>query len=335
MRKPFHTQPALFVSAAEPDHPTLRAPDDAGSLPDRSGIGRLLPSIRASRTGRPGCPLPTLFRGLLPGVRYGLSDVRPSQRPYRDLPFRRFRRLELGGGVPDATTLGRFRSRLAGHDLWGLPPGGVNRRLGERRIAMTGGRINIVDATPAEAARSGRGGRKDGSPARDPEAGPHVGKDGRGRMEGICGHSVHTGVDGDGFVRRRTVTPGNVRDGRERDRPPLGDGTAFHADAACGSRGTRDEPARFGIADRVRRKGRRGRPLGGADKGRNAGIAVVRSGAERVFAVRKRCCGPGRTRFPGPAGNMTFHGPAAVAPDIRKGAPFPRLHGLPRPAVEG
>ena len=54
MQKPFRTQPALFVSAAELDRPALRALDDAE-------------------------PLPALFRGLLPGVRYGLSDVRLSQ----------------------------------------------------------------------------------------------------------------------------------------------------------------------------------------------------------------------------------------------------------------
>ena len=96
----FRTQPALFVSAAELDHPALRAPDDTESLPDRSEIGRLLSSIHASRTGRPGHPLPALFRGLLPGVWYGLSDVRSSQSLYRDLPFRRFRRLGSVGGVP-------------------------------------------------------------------------------------------------------------------------------------------------------------------------------------------------------------------------------------------
>ena len=92
---------------------------------------------------------------------------------------------------------------------------------------MTGGRTDIVDATPVEAARSGRGRRKDGAPARDPEAGPHVGKDGRGGVKGIYGYSVHAGVDGDGFVRRRTVTPGNVHDSRECDRLLPGDGTAL------------------------------------------------------------------------------------------------------------
>ena len=333
MQKPFHTQPALFVSAAELDHPTLRALDDAESLLDWSEIERLLSSIYGSRTGRPSYPLPALFRGLLPGVWYGLSDVRPSQCPYRDLPFRRFRRPGLGGGVPDATTLGRFRSRLAGHDLWELLPGGADRQLEEQHIVMTGGRINIVDATPVEAARSGRGRRKDGAPARDPEAGLHVKKDSRGRVKGIYGYSVHTGVDEDGFIHRQTVTPGNVHDSRERDRLLLGDETAFYADAAYGSRGTRDKLARFGIADQVQRKGHRGHPLSEADKERNAGIAVVRSGVERVFAVYKWCYGLGRTRFLGLAKNTTFYGLAAVALNIRKGAMFLRLYGLPRPAV--
>ena len=116
-------------------------------------------------------------------MRCGLSDVQLSQRLSRDLPFRRFCRLELGGGVPDATTLGRFRSRLVKHDLWELLLGEVNRQLEEQHIAVTEGRIHIVDATPVEAARSGRGKRKDGAAVRDPEAGLHARKDSRGRMK--------------------------------------------------------------------------------------------------------------------------------------------------------
>ena len=72
-----------------------------------------------------------------------------------------------------------------------------------------------------------------------------------------------------------------------------------------------------------------------ADKERNAGIAVVRSGAERVFSVYKRRHGLGRTRFLDLAKNTTFYGLAAIAPDIRKGAMFLRLDGLAQPAAEG
>ena len=48
MQKPFRTPPALFVSAAELDHPALRALDDAGSHLDWSEIERLLSSIYVS-----------------------------------------------------------------------------------------------------------------------------------------------------------------------------------------------------------------------------------------------------------------------------------------------
>ena len=93
--------------------------------------------------------------------------------------------------------------------------------------------------------------------------------------------SVHAGVDEDGFIHRQTVTPGNVHDSRERDRLLLGDEAALYADAAYSSRATREALARLGIVDRVQ--------LSEADKRRNAGIAVVRSGVERAFAVYKRC----------------------------------------------
>ena len=115
----------------------------------------------------------------------------------------------------------------------------------------------------------------------------------------------------------------------------LGDETAFYADAAYSSRETRDELARFEIADQVQRKGYRGHPLREADKERNAGIAVVRSGVERAFAVYKRRDGLGRTRFLGLAKNTTFYGLAAIALNTRKGAVFLRLYGLAQPAGEG
>ena len=173
---------------------------------DWSEIERLLSSIYASRTGRPSYPILTLFRGLLLSVWSGLSDVQLSQCLYRDLLFRRFCRLELGGDVPDATTLRRFRTRLVKHDLWELLLGEVNRQLEEQRIVMTEGRIDTVDATPVEAARSGPRKGEDGVATRDAEAGLHVKKDSRGRMKNTCGYSVHTGVDEDGFVHRQTVT---------------------------------------------------------------------------------------------------------------------------------
>ena len=77
---------------------------------------------------------------------------------------------------------------------------------------MTEGRINIIDATPVEAAQLGRGKDANDEPTRDPEAGWHVKADSRGNMKSNYGYSIHTGVDEDGFIHRQTVTPENAHD---------------------------------------------------------------------------------------------------------------------------
>ena len=120
---------------------------------------------------------------------------------------------------------------------------------------MTEGRINIIDATPIEAAQFGSGKGKDGKPKRDPDGGWHVKKNSRGTLKFTYGYSVHTGVDEDGFIQRQTVTAGNVHDSQERDTLLLGDETVLYADTAYSSKEARDKLERFGIADQVQRKG--------------------------------------------------------------------------------
>jgi transposase, IS5 family len=78
--------------------------------------------------------------------------------------------------------------------------------------------VDIIDATPIEAAQSGPGKGVDDSLTKDEEAGWHVKQDSRGELKSTYGCSVHTGVDEDGFIHRQTVTPGNVHDSQERDK---------------------------------------------------------------------------------------------------------------------
>lgn len=335
MQKPFTTQTELFVSASDIDHPILRSLDDTEALLDWSQIERLLSSIYSSKTGRPSYPLLTLFRSLLLGIWYQLSDVQLAQCLYRDLLFRKFCRLELGGDVPEASTLGRFRTQLVEADLWDRLLAEINGQLEAKNIIMTQGRINIIDATPVEAAQSGLGKGVDGKPTRDPDAGWHVKNDSRGNKKSTYGFSVHTGVDEDGFIHRQSVTAGNVHDSQERDTLLLGDETALYADAAYSSQDTRDKLDQFGIKDQVQRKGYRNKPLSCADQIRNKLIALTRAGGERPFATYKQHYGLARTRFLGLAKNMTFYGLAAMAANIRKGAKFLTLYGLPDPAFAG
>lgn len=335
MQKPFQTQPELFVTSADIDHPALHELDATEAVLDWGQLEVLMSDIYASPKGCPSYPLQTLLRGLLLGVWYRLSDVQLSSCLARDLLFRKFCRLELGAKIPDASTLGRFRQQLVEHDLWEVLLGEINRQFEEKNIILTEGRINIIDATPIEAVQSGPGKGKDGSPTKDGDAGWHVKNDSRGSMKSTYGFSVHTAVDEDGFIHRQTVTPGNVHDSQERDTLLLGDETQLYADAAYSSVQTRKKLAQFGIEDRVQRKGYRGRPLSKSDKARNKDIAVIRSGGERPFATYKRLYGLARTRVLGLKKNLTFYGIAALASNIRKAAKFLTLYGIREPVMTG
>ena len=78
--------------------------------------------------------------------------------------------------------------------------GEINRQLDAKNIILTEGRINIIDATPIEAAESGSGKGKDGQPKRGRQAGCHVKKDSRGNLKSTYGYTVHMGVDEDGLI---------------------------------------------------------------------------------------------------------------------------------------
>lgn len=335
MQRPFATQPELFVTNADLEHPSLSGLDGAEAVLDWSKLEHLMAGIYASKTGRPSYPLLTLLRISLLGIWYRLSDVELAQTLFRDLLFRKFCHLKLGGDVPDASTIGRFRQELVKHDLWEILLGEVNRQLEAKHIIMTEGRINIIDATPIEAAQSGPGKGADKQPTRDPEAGWHVKADSRGNMKSTYGYSIHTGTDEDDFIHRQTVTPGNAHDSTERDTLLLGDEVALYADAAYSSQETRDKLATFGIDDQVQRKGYRGHPLSDANRVLNDEIAVIRSGGGRPFATYKSRYGLARSRFMGLAKNLTFYGLAAIAHNIRKGGKFLILYCLPEPAPTG
>ena len=335
MQNPFTTQPELFVTSADLEHPNLSGLDGAEAVLDWSKLEHLMAGIYAGKTGRPSYPLLTLLRASLLGIWYRLSDVELARTLFRDLLFRKFCHLELGSDVPDATTIGRFRAKLVEHDLWEILLGEVNRQLEAKCIIMTEGRINIIDATPIEAAQSGPGKGADDRPTRDGQAGWYVKADSRGNMKSTYGYSIHTGTDEDGFIHRQTVTPGNAHDSTERDTLLLGDEAALYADAAYSSLETRDKLATFGIDDQVQRKSYRGHPLSDADRVRNNEISVTRSGGERPFATYKSRYGLARTRLMGLAKNLTLYGVAAIAHNIAKGAKFLRLYGLPEPATRG
>ena len=91
----------------------------------------------------------------------------------------------------------------------------------------------------------------------------------------------------------------------------------------------------IGIADQVQRKGNRNKPLSAKDRRRNDAFAVIRAGGEWPFATYKKRDGLARARFMGLAKNRTAYGIAAIVHNIRKGAKFLTLYGLPNPNYAG
>ena len=124
------------------------------SLVDWGEVEAFLPRCAGkAATGRPGYPALMLFRALLLGQLYRLSDVQLGHQVMRELLFRRFCRIELDQSVPDAVTLGRFRAALDGwmDALLAL----VNRNLAAQNLILTKGQIAIVGASVVKAAQSG------------------------------------------------------------------------------------------------------------------------------------------------------------------------------------
>jgi transposase, IS5 family len=329
MRRSFATQPALFAGPALFDHPALKALDPLEELFDWPALEALLSDPGGKATGRPGYPAQTLFRALLLGIWYSLSDERLAEQLARDLLFRKFCRLEIDADTPDATTIGRFRGWLEAEGRRGALFDAVKAQLEAKNVIMAEGRVAIIDATVVEAARTGRGKlEEDESDTRDPEAGAHVKINARGRKVGTWGYQYQVNADEDGFIHDQVVTPGNEHEIRSWEGLMTGEESQLYADCAYSAQETRDWLAERGIADRVQRKGYRNRPLSRAEVERNIEIGVTRTGVERIFGHGKRVWGLARTRFMGLRRNQTQFTLVAIAWNIWKGGRFFKLYGL-------
>lgn len=286
----------------------MKALDGLENLVDWGAVEALLPrgEDRAA-TGRPGCPALMLFRSLLLGQLYRLSDVQLANQLMRDLLFRRFCRIELDQSVPDAVTLGRFRAALDGRMDAVLAL--VIRALAEKNLILTEGQIAIVDASVVEASQSRR---KTG----DPEAGAAVKHDAKGRMRAVWGWKGFVNVDEDNFVQAVDFAPGNVAEVRHLHRVMLGTEERLYADAAYIGPTSRALLAAGrngrGTEDHVQRRNSHSRKLTPEAVARNEGIGVIRAGVERYFAHCKRVWGMGRTRLKGLVRNRVWWTMAAV-----------------------
>jgi transposase, IS5 family len=93
---------------------------------------------------------------------YGLSDPGLEKQLARDLMFRRFINLGLSEGVPDHSTVWRFRNTLTKQGLLDTLLLEVNQQLSAKGLYIKTGEVSIVDATVIEAKQSRPRKGKDG-----------------------------------------------------------------------------------------------------------------------------------------------------------------------------
>ena len=312
MRKSFTTQPALFTTHDLLDHPALGALDGIESLINWPALELLLPKGKGE-TGRPGYAAMTLFRALLLDLWHDLSDVKLEAQLARDLMFRKFCRLGLDQGVPQASTIGRFRVALERSGQLGAVLNEINGQLLQANVILQEGRVAIVDATVIEAAQSGI--RKG-----DPDAGSHVKVNAKGKVQAKWGFQAFVNIDEDGFILATALTPGNKHEINSLTGLLEGSEDMLFADSAYSSRKIRNWMNENNIKDRVQRKGYRNRKLSPQDRARNVEIGVTRGRVEAIFGHKKRLWGMARSRFMGRARTHAQFQIAAIGWNLQKGA---------------
>ena len=201
-----------------------------GELVRWSRLEKVLKGLRDAGPGRPAWPVLVLFKALLVGSLYGLSERELEEALADRLSFRRFVGLGLEEPVPDHTSLNRFRNELVRLGLYDKLFVELDKQLEAAGVVLRAG--SMLDATVIQAVSRPSSGER---PSLDPDAGfaKRAGKPGS-----VFGYKAHVGVDeGSGLIRAVLTTPANVNDTVPADRLIRGDEAVVWADAAYHTRG--------------------------------------------------------------------------------------------------
>lgn len=166
-------------------------------------VALIEPHYPSGRRGRPPIGIERMLRIYFLQQWYALADEALEDAIYDSQAMRLFTGIDLSvEGVPDATTLLKFRHLLEQHQLTARILAEVGALLAERQLLMKEG--TIVDATIIAAAPS----TKNRERSRDPEM--HQTKKGNQWHFGL---KAHIGADAaSGLVHSVTVTAANVAD---------------------------------------------------------------------------------------------------------------------------
>ena len=258
-------------------------------------VALVTPHAPAGRRGRPPFPVETMLRIHFMQQWFGLSDPAMEEALF-DVPrYREFAGLDNGNvGLPDESTILRFRHLLEAHKLAGPMLATVNDVLRDKGLMLRIG--TVVDATLMSAPSS----TKNDSGQRDPEM-----RQTKKGNQWYFGMKAHIGVDAQsGLVHTVKGTAANVNDVVKANGLLHGDETNVFGDA--GYQGAHKRPgAKDGVTWHVAMRPGKRKAL---DKSTKLGAltdeierlkASIRAKVEHPFRVIKRQFGFTKVRYRG------------------------------------
>ena len=191
-------------------------------IPWASLLAVIEPFYPKGERGRPPIGLERMLRVYCLQQWYALADEALEDALYDSQALQRFARIDLAAeGVPDATTLLKFRRLLETHDLCKGLFTAINADLTARGLLLKAG--TLVDATLIAAPSSTKNQKKE----RDPQM--HQTKKGK---QWYFGMKAHIGADRDSkLVHTVVVTAANVADVTKTAELLHGKEQQVHADA--------------------------------------------------------------------------------------------------------
>jgi IS5 family transposase len=252
-------------------------------------------SVGKAFVGRPSHSGLVLFKMLLLGMWYDLSDRKLEAAVADRISFLRFVGLGLDDEVPDHSRLCRFRKALA-HSPGGMAAllQAVNQQLEAKKLLVTKG--ILVDATITDSAR--RHVKVGG--AGDAEA-DFAGR--KNPRQSRFGYKAHTATDARGLVLGMVTTPANRHENAQLGAvlalTPTPAGATVYADKGYPSDKNNKLLASRGLQNGIMDKAYRNKPLTKEQIDRNREIVKHRYPVERTFGGMKQWFRRGRHRYVG------------------------------------
>jgi transposase, IS5 family len=263
------------------------------SLVEWDAFEKALNGIHSAAKGEKAYPPVVMFKALLLGRWYGLSDPGLEAALADRLSFMRFCGLSLDDPTPDHTTLWRFREALTKDGLLDTLFRELTRQLVAANVLVRAG--TLIDASLVQsAARRPRMDEGKQSPT-DPEA-RFGSTNERGHF--TFGYKAHLAVDaGSALIVDHVVTPANQQDVSVAPHLLEEACGVVYADRGYDSDRLRAHLKERGLDDGLMRRTRRiGQALPAAEQERNNALSRVRRAIEKVFGTMKRSYRLGRFR---------------------------------------